>query len=311
MEPEQVRQVLRETRLRKLKADPIDYTHNERFDHPDADAQILDVPAPPDPSEPQGNKPPKELPPYLRDVYRIPLMTPEQEVDTFRRYNYLKCKAARRLEVLQVDTVTDQDLEAVETLRTQYEALRQRIITSNLRLVVSIARKYANGHLNLFDLISEGNVTLIRAVEKFDYARGFKFSTYAYWAIMRNYARSNSNRRVHEARYVTGQDGLLHAVADTSEPVESEMDRAHVVSVLKKGMKTLTQRERSVVMLHFGLFGAESPLTLSQIGDMLGISRERVRQIERAALDKLRVSLGGDEAALAPVLRALDFAPAA
>ena len=113
-------------------------------------------------------RPPRDLPPYLRCLYDLPLLRPEQERYLFRQYNYLKYRADRLRKKLDLNHIRSAQLRQTERILAQAEAVKNRIIRANLRLVVSIAKKHAGGPMTLFELISDGNVSLMRAVEKFD-----------------------------------------------------------------------------------------------------------------------------------------------
>ncbi len=105
-------------------------------------------------------------------------------------------------------------LDAIERFQEEALAVKNQILRANLRLVVSIAKKRVGTANNFFELVSDGNMSLIRAVEKFDYSRGFKFSTYASWAIMKNFARSIPEEKNRRDRFVTGHEEMFEAAAD-------------------------------------------------------------------------------------------------
>ena len=256
---------------------------------------------------------------YLSEISRIPLLTREEEHELARR------------------------------VRAGDEAAKQRMIEANLRLVVQIARRYLNRGLPLPDLIEEGNLGLLRAVEKFDPERGTRFSTYATWWIRQAVTRALANQArtirlpVHVemllTRYAREQRRLTQALGrqptieemakalDTSEREIAELeeirqhpvsldapagaestatlgdliadraavpdsfaelfrDRADLVSVLDD----LAANERTVLRRRFGLEDNE-PETLETIGQQLGLSRERIRQLEGSGLRKLRALL--------------------
>ncbi|MFQ5412930.1 MAG: sigma-70 family RNA polymerase sigma factor [Phycisphaerae bacterium] len=286
-----VARTLRRVQLLKWSQLPLEHMHNELFDAPGADALILDVPEPP----PRRDAPPSipdGLPAYLHSLYTVPLLTFEQEQDLFRRYNYLKCKTARQIASLDPDSVTDEALASVRTALDQISGLRQRLVRANLRLVVSIARRHVGWSPRFFEIISDGNMSLMRAVEKFDYARGYRFSTYASWSIVKNYARSIPEGFHHAARYVTGQDAVLAAQADDRTEPEPSSDRRRIREMIDAGLETLGARERDIVTAHFGLAsGGAASKTLEQLGRQYGVTKERIRQIETRALRRLREAL--------------------
>jgi len=277
-----------------LKLSPINYVYNEIFDAPGADAVILDPPRPAADAPAKPVKVPRDLPSYLRRLYDIPLMSPGQEADAFRRYNYLKHKAWRLIESLDPTTAKPRDLALVDRLRSGAEALRRDIVEANLRLVVSIARRHVGWSTGFFETVSDGNMSLMRAVEKFDYSRGFKFSTYASWAIIKNYARTIPGARFRQTRFVTGQDELLEAAADHRAPDPPALERGRLAEVLRASMSELTQRERAIVTSHYGLFDAGDTTTLEQLGQRFGVTKERIRQIERRAISKIKAALSPD-----------------
>src|SRR5262249_20060827 len=132
-------------------------------------------------------KAPSGLPPYLASLYDAPLLSREQEIHLFRKMNYQKYRASKLRESLDPTRAKAADLDEIERLQKEALDAKNQIIRANLRLVVSIAKKHVGSSNDFFELVSDGNMSLIRAVEKFDQARGFKFSTYASWAIMNNF----------------------------------------------------------------------------------------------------------------------------
>ena len=295
---DEVEHNLRSVDIQRWKHEPYEFVTNELFDAPNADAMILKK-SEPQACEPPAVKIPKDLPPYLQALYRTPLLTREQEADLFRRYNYLKYKAAKRIDHADPEGVSKEAFDEIVSLRRRIEQVRQRIIRANLRLVVSIAKRHVRHTANLFEVVSDGNMSLMRAAEKFDFARGNKFSTYASWAIMKNYARSIPEQYCRASRWVTGQELVLESITDDSARPASPSDRAHVQKAIETGLNELTEREREVVRGHFGLNDSEKPATLEQLGQRLGVTKERVRQIEQKALARLRELLSP---ALADVL---------
>ena len=286
-----VERAIREFDARRLMESPVEYVYNELFDAPDADALILDALEPPPVEEPKRPRPPKGLPPYLRALYDVPLLSPKQERDRFRRYNYLKYKAARLIEALDPLNVTDSELAEIHGLIERAQAIKRELVSANLRLVVSIAKRHVGASSGFFEVVSDGNLSLMRAVEKFDYARGNKLSTYASWAIMKNFARTIPEEHYHCRKFVTGQEDLLGCAPDHRGASEPETDLEGMRNVLSAGLGELTDRERTIVTQHYGLFDEGPSQTLEQLGRRFGVTKERVRQIERRAIDKIRQGL--------------------
>ena len=206
----------------------------------------------------------------------------------FRKLNYLKFKAQRRLEEIDPETARAADLDRIDALLDEAARVKNEIVQANLRLVVSIAKRHVYRGQDLFELVSDGNVSLMRAVDKFDYTRGYKFSTYASWALMKNFARSIPEQRRHVERYQTGWDTLFDSVG-LRQPEEAETDQlVSLRGTVHRMLATLDTRERSIIQQRYGLDDGGEPQTLEQIGRRFGVSKERVRQLEARALTKLR-----------------------
>ena len=286
--------IVTEERAREILREPIEYMASAEFERPDADARILSG-APTDEETRAGKRrqpsPPKGLPVYLKSLYKTALLSKEEERDLFRRYNYLKYKAAKLRERLRGRTSAKvADIEQIERLLDEAQRAKNQIIQANLRLVVNIAKRHVGQQANFFELISDGNMSLIRAVDKFDYMRGFKFSTYASWAIMKNFARSVPKAGVRRERFQTGRDELLETSHDLRFEGE-EPYREPDVSVrqsIERVLDKLAGREREIVMRRFGLGDVPGPQTLEEVGRHFGVTKERIRQIEGRALNKLR-----------------------
>jgi len=294
--------IVNEMRAKQLLNRPISFVPSDEFELPDADELILKTrmrrkggkePA----AQGRVVKPPTGLPPYLQALYDVPLLGAEGERELFRRYNYLKYKADRLRSEIDIDHLRTSQLKEIETFLVRANVVKDRIIRSNLRLVVSIAKKHVGGAQTLFELISDGNVSLMRAVEKFDYSRGFRFSTYASWAIMRNYARSVPKERYQLDRFATGHDEVLDIAASLRTYDPNELNMNELRESIEVVLAQLSSVERMIVTDHFGLDSHSPPKTLEILGRELGISKERVRQIEIQAIRKLRniMSLDGNE----------------
>jgi RNA polymerase sigma factor (sigma-70 family) len=280
---------------------------------------------------------------YLADIGQYPLLTAAEEIELAQQIEDGKEAELRLAEEIDLKPAVR---AALRRQVRQAAAAKQRFIQSNLRLVVSIAKRYQSTGLPLLDLIQEGNLGLIRAVEKFDHRKGFKFSTYATWWIRQAIGRgiADKGRTIRLPSHVVDTLSTLSKASGTllkelgREPTAEELseltgmpvDRvqtamqatADVISLsagigedatefgdllpdetaevpfdvaaanlekaeLRTLLRTLSDREREVLELRFGLVG-ERPLTLDEVGRHFALTRERIRQIEAKALTKLR-----------------------
>lgn len=280
--------IVAEMRAHQILEQPIDFMESEEFSRPDADEVILAVP--PEVERKNGRtKAPPGLPPYLASLYSIPLLTKEEEIYYFRKMNYLKFQASRSREQLDPNRPKSGDMDEVERLLEEAVEVKNFLIRSNLRLVVSIAKKHMQPGMNFFEMVSDGNMSLIRAIEKFDYSRGNKFSTYASWAIMKNYARSIPAEHKIRDRYRTGNEEMFDWKADDRENhVKQELVNKRQHLLIMSILDQLEDRERTIIINRFGLEQGVEPQTLEQVGQKLGVTKERIRQLEARALKKLR-----------------------
>lgn len=279
--------VINEMRARRILSVKLEYMAHPSFEDPSAHDEIVG-PLPADVKTPRRTKAPKGLPPYLASLYEVPLLGREQEAHLFRKMNYLKYQANAFREKIDPARARTADLDAIERLQEEALAVKNQIIRSNLRLVVSIAKRHVGPSNNFFELVSDGNMSLIRAVEKFDYSRGNKFSTYASWAIMKNFARTIPEENYRRDRFVTGHEEMFEAAADNrSDEHEQEKAQKQQQDAVKGMLGRLDERERRIIISRFGIGGVDEQ-TLEQLGRELGITKERVRQIESRAQDKLR-----------------------
>ena len=284
-----IERAVNEVRAHRLLEQKPEFMYDPSFAARDAAATIL-APLPvAGKGATKAPKPPAGLPPYLASLYGdATLLTREQEAHLFRKMNYLKYLASQRREALDPARAKTAELDAIERLQEEALAVKNQIIRANLRLVVSIAKKRVGPTGNFFELVSDGNMSLIRAVEKFDYSRGFKFSTYASWAIMKNYARTIPEEKNRRDRFVTGHEEMFEVAADHRADVhEHESNHRRNQEAVQGMLCRLNERERQILVCRFGIGGA-SEQTLEQLGKDLGITKERVRQIESRAQEKLR-----------------------
>ncbi|MGC1273572.1 MAG: sigma-70 family RNA polymerase sigma factor [Planctomycetaceae bacterium] len=283
-----VYRIVGQVRAERLLAQPVDYMDSPEFHKRRASKEILGPP-------PEINKksttlrPPAGLPPYLASLYTIPLLTREEEQYWFRKFNFLKFQAAELREKINPKRPKQSDLDTLERLLAEATEIKNFLIRSNLRLVVSIAKKHIKPTNNFFEMVSDGNMSLIRAIEKFDYTKGNKFSTYATWAIMKNFARSIPAEHKRLDRFRTGKEEVFqHSTEYRGSQFEEELTNRQQNRVLMDILHQLDPRERDIVMFRYGLGEVDEPLTLEQVGVRFGVTKERIRQLESRALRKLR-----------------------
>lgn len=282
--------LLNEQRALKMFELPLDYIPNPEFDDPSkADEIMAEMPTSCEPV--RKVRAPSGLPPYLASLYDVPLLTREQEYHLFRKMNYLKHVASNLRATLDPKAPLVSLMDQIEKLYEQAVAVKNKIVQSNLRLVVSIAKRHTDPNDDFFGLISDGNMSLIRAAEKFDYARGNKFSTYASWAIMKNFARTIPDEFRHRDRFRTSSDEVFTTHEDRrADNFSAEIDQASRSDQIQKILHTLDQREQQIIVRRFGLDHRFEPLTLKEVGEEMGVTKERIRQLETRALEKLRLA---------------------
>ena len=264
------------------------------------------------------NRESQSLEKYLQEIGKVDLLTPEEEVELAKR------------------------------IKQGHQTALEKLTKANLRFVVSVAKQYQNQGLSLSDLINEGNLGLIKAAQRFDETRGFKFISYAVWWIRQsilqalaeqsrivrlplnkvgslnkinkafseleqNYEREPSAEELAalleipteevettlgvaarhvsmDAPFVDGEDNSLLDVLENPHSPKTDQDLEYTESLrleIERSLSTLTDRQMDVIKLYFGI-GVEHPMSLEDIGDKFGLTRERVRQIKDKAINKLR-----------------------
>jgi RNA polymerase primary sigma factor len=233
------------------------------------------------------------LPLAAAQLCEAPLLTRKQEELLFKRMNFLLHQASINRASLSVAPPSTQQIELIERLVTLSEWHRDRILEANLRLVFSIVKNYVSPNNTFDDLLSDGIVGLIRAVEKFDYGYGFRFSTFATQVIRRNTCRMVMVNQQDRQKVSSGLQDLDLEISDEGRTSAISEKRWHELrSILAVMLDDLDRRERFIVRARFSMGSHRKVHTLQSLANRLGISKERVRQLERRAIDKLRAMAG-------------------
>jgi RNA polymerase primary sigma factor len=279
---------LTEVRTRRLLETRIDFVPHPSFDDPATHSMILNpASAISQDRDVAWVKPAAGTSPILEGIYNDPLLTREEELHLFRKMNFLKHQASHFRGAINLAKVRVAELDRVEALQAEALEIRNQIIRANLRLVVSLVKKLCRDDHDLAVLVSNGYVALMRAVERFDFSRGYKFSTYASWVIINSTVRDSARDRRRD-RLRTGTEEMLEAAVDhRSDGCPCELEQERCRESLRRMLMRLNDRERKIIVSRFGLEGT-CQKTLSQLGMELGITKERVRQLEKRARDKLR-----------------------
>lgn len=276
-------------RAEKLLRREIAFIHNRAFSRMDVEKAKAEFHSMSPNGAGRTRQAPADVPAYFQELYATPLLTADEEKALFRLMNLFKFRANSLRSEINPEAPASNLVSEAEGWIALAGQVRDRIIRANLRLVVSIARRFANDLCSFDDLVSDGNVALLNAVEKFDYGRGFRFSTYATHAVQRDFFRIIRKRRNESARCTLGISEMLANSPDDSDPVSVETDKLRQASQVRELMsQQLSEREQLVVALRFGLQPGSEPATLQVVADALQVSKERVRQIELKAIEKMQ-----------------------
>ena len=218
-----------------------------------------------------------------------------EEVTMFLRYNYARCRLSGLIERNCVRTSAGRRSEMVLWYKRAMDA-RAELVRANMALVLAMAKRTRIPNVEFSELVSEGNMALLRSVEKFDVSRGFKFSTYACRAILKSFNRMATKTGRYRKHFPTEFDPELER--SDYDVRKHEMQSENVIDtlreILSKNRADLSEVERTVVLERFALASRGQRKTLSEVGKIVGLTNERVRQIQLSALRKLREALNDE-----------------
>jgi RNA polymerase sigma factor (sigma-70 family) len=289
--------------LKTLVSGDQDYIDNPAFYAKDAERRIYD-------EAPPVKKPDASwYHPVMDDLNlgrgRLPktseqvILTGAEEKVLFLQFNYARFRIARiqdEVRASETGKPAHEQCEALLRWYTKADDLREQIAETNLALVLAMAKRTRMSEVDFADLVSEGNMALLRAVDKFDCERGFKFSTYACRAILKAFSRQGMKLSKYRQRFPTDFDPKLER-SNHLEVKRGEFETdaaAEVKRLVTENRCDLTDIERTVIEHRFRLESPdpdEKPMTLEQVGQIIGVTKERVRQIQNKALEKIRIEL--------------------
>ena len=288
-------------RLSELFAEPVDFMDSPEFRKSGAERRIFDEA--PEIARPDVSwyRPLMDERSRAREMSRpgrapaTVLLTAAQERVLFLKLNYARFRLAKlQKRASRQELTVDESREALRWAGIA-ASIREQIAETNLALVLAMAKRLRGTDLDFGDLISEGNMALLRSVDKFDCGRGFKFSTYACRAILKAFSRHGIKAMKYRQRFPTEFDPEFER-SDHLATVRamSELESAQEVRyVVESNRADLSELERSVIAQRFGFdgpFGPKNP-TLEEVGETIGLTKERVRQIQNRALEKIKTAL--------------------
>lgn len=274
---------------RKIGSSKIEFIPSSCFDQRPSESEILGNCLFGTCCEVVETKPSKALvlPAHLARLCETKLLTPDEERSVFNRMNYLRFKADSLKS--EADLGNCWNVKRIECLLKAADWYRDWIVKSNMRLVISIVKKFVNPQNRFDDLLSDGIVALIRAVDKFDVGLGFRFSTYATQVVRRNTYRSVMEKQKDRQRnFGSIHENGIDFSDDQKESSMSEQRWYELKARLSLMLEHLDRREKFIIRARFSLGGHRRIQTLQRLADKLGVSKERIRQLEKRALDKLR-----------------------
>ncbi len=269
-------------RLRALLREPFEYVEHEQFERPDAEKALFGDP---------------DVEASLDEaISEQTSLTTAQEVLLFTRFNYARMRVFRILQEHQNGRLPMDRAAELLVWAGRVATARSQLATANMPLVLAMAKRTRLAGLDFSELVSEGNLALLRSIDKFDCSRGYKFSTYACRAILKSFSRVAMRTSRYRVRFPTEFDPAL----ETSDLARSRHDTVtlecleEIRDILQHNRAELTEMEQTVIRERFALEASSSlvkPKTLEEVGEMIGVTKERVRQIQNKALRKIRMTL--------------------
>ena len=292
-----------EATVKRLLAEGYDYVHHELFDQPEDEAKKAIFDEAPEIQKPDTSwyHPVMDNLTDARTQKNVGtvLLTAKEERTLFLQFNFCRYQVAQlRAELAEQEQIDPAKARQMLQWYRKAENFRDQIAQTNLALVLAMAKRTRMSEVDFADLVSEGNMALLRAVDKFDVSRGFKFSTYACRAILKAFSRSGVKLSKYRQMFPTDFDPKLEK-SDHQERKRDEHEDDCVDElkhIIQRNRAELSEIEQEVIQHRFAINKEQTspdaqPLTLEQVGRIIGVTKERVRQIQNKALEKIRGTL--------------------
>jgi len=283
--------------LTKLLGEPTDFVDNEAFYEPNAAVNLFGVPARLTSAKSTRFADPVPVHNPARTLgSKMPTLRIEQERLLFQRYNYARMRIVRILDEYSERRLTSRATRHVLAWAAWAQHVRSRIVTFNVPLVLAMAKRARFNSIDFNEMVSEGNMALLRSVDKFDCARGFKFSTYSCRAILKSFSRVVMRASRYRGQFPVEFDPSIERsdYLDRKRVGAEEDCVEDLKTILLRNEAGLNEVEQTVIRERFALAPRSqekegvAPKTLEQVGLIIGVTKERVRQIQNKALRKIR-----------------------
>ncbi|MEQ9408771.1 MAG: sigma-70 family RNA polymerase sigma factor [Fuerstiella sp.] len=289
------------SRANRLLTTKLTFVHSAEFEQEEAETRILHAPLALPRSPDERLKRPGAPVSGRSDLCREKPLSRELERDLFRRMNFLKFLGAAARRCLDPESPSVSRMNRIEQLISDAAEIRNRIVSANQRLIASIARRFQPASPEFDELISDANLTLMKAVGRFDYNRGLRFSTYVTHAVRRDFYRryKRNSRRQRRETAICPED--LIQMFQTPAADDGHARQTLQMRCVKDLIgQYLSARDRSILDLRYGLSSDDGGRTLEQVGAELGLSKERVRQLQLRSIERIRALMQHGSSAFEP-----------
>src|SRR5688572_26249645 len=283
-------------RLLRQKAEALmlevyDFMDSEHFQRPRIEKELFEDKIPPLPLVSWYQPTRDDAFEADKQVAAPQLMKPAEEKLMFLRFNFAKLKLGRIQRRIKRYGLTKKDAQELLQWHNRFEHLREYLVRTNLALVLAMAKRTRLGDVDFSEIVSEGNMALMRAVDKFNVDKGFKFSTYACRAILKAFSRTAMKHSRHKTRFPVEFEPEMEKSdwSDRKRDIVEEDCIDELKQIVERNLADLSDTEQTVIRRRFNWQQQdESPLTLEEVGQIIGVTKERVRQIQNKALLKIK-----------------------